>query len=360
MAVGIASLSAALVVTSLGSAVAASAAPTVPVVSPAADDTGDASTKDSNERRPRGGSATEAGVLPWLTEAGQDIKGYRASAYQGQYFDQRFEQYRLCVVQRESGGNYDEASGSFVGAYQMGPYNSPSRVVGKLQAEMEAEYGSAATKELNKLKSQPLYRWNRFWQDAAFWTIFNRGAGWRQWSSEWGANWNCDHRANAESGWPSSSRYNYTPIEKSATSDASASTSKSPTADTKKSLRGTRHAAAERRFGSTKHEVGTPEYSQWLAKKFIAAEYGWKYREFRALNKMWFKESNWRYDVVNWQGPWYGLGQVNGPYIKAKGFSISSYRASPYVQIKVGADYIENRYGSPKKAWKFWKNNGWY
>jgi hypothetical protein len=29
-------------------------------------------------------------------------------------------------------------------------------------------------------------------------------------------------------------------------------------------------------------------------------------------------------------------------------------------QIKVGLDYIKSRYGSPIKAWAFWKRNGWY
>ena len=46
------------------------------------------------------------------------MEGYRLSTYTGKYYDKRFEQYRLCVVQRESGGNYDEGSGGFVGAYQ--------------------------------------------------------------------------------------------------------------------------------------------------------------------------------------------------------------------------------------------------
>lgn len=374
MTASIASIATAFVVSSLAPT-AALAAPGQPATStPSAGDSSEAVAKNVNERRPRGGDSVATDGLPWLTNAAQDIKGYRASAYEGDYYDKRFEQYRLCVVQRESGGNYDEATGAFVGAYQMGSYNSPSRVVGKLRTEMEADYGSAATKELNRLARQPLHQWNRFWQDAAFWTIFNGGAGWRQWSAEWGANWNCDHRANAEKGWPSKARYNYTPIEKPAASsestrntdkksakkDASQKSKKSQSTKSKKSLRGTRHGAVERRFGDSKHSVGSPQYSRWLARKYINAEYGWKSGQFKALKQMWFKESNWRFEVVNWQGPWYGLGQVNGPYIQAQGFSIRSYRASPYIQIKVGADYIKGRYGSPKKAWQFWEANGWY
>ncbi len=345
------SMKAAAVCTMSAALLVGGLAPTV-MMSQALAAEGDESVSTSNERMPR--NTPGADGLPWLTEAGQDIKGYRVSAYEGSYYDERFEQYRLCVVQRESGGNYDESSGGFVGAYQMGSYNSPSRVTGKLRAEMVAEYGQDASKELDRLAAQPLYKWNRFWQDAAFWTIFNKGAGWRQWSAEWGANWNCDHRANAESGWPNKSRYNYTPIERSTASESTASTRSS------KALRGTRHKAVERRFGQTKHEVGSADYSQWLARKFINAEYNWKSREFRALKSMWWEESNWRFEVVNWQGPWYGLGQVNGPFIESTGFKISQYRSSPYVQIKVGAAYIKQRYGSPKAAWQFWKANGWY
>ena len=33
---------------------------------------------------------------------------------------------------------------------------------------------------------------------------------------------------------------------------------------------------------------------------------------------------------------------------------------SPLAQIKVGAAYIKERYGSPTKAWTFWQANGWY
>ena len=33
---------------------------------------------------------------------------------------------------------------------------------------------------------------------------------------------------------------------------------------------------------------------------------------------------------------------------------------SPLAQIKVGAAYIKQRYGTPLKAWYFWQANGWY
>lgn len=317
------------------------------------------STSVVNERLPRvpEDGPVDGGLLPWTTKAANDMQGFRASAYTGTYYDDRFEQYRLCVVQREGGGSYTTTYRGFVGAYQFGTaYNSPSRVAARLRPELVDTYGNAAARELDRLAATPIYQWNRFWQDAAFWTTFNRGAGWRQWSSEWGANWHCDHRPGAESGWPNPSRYNYSAIERGGWNEPAKEY-------LDQAASSTRSKAAEKvreKYGRAPAAVGTPRYSKWLARKVIKDEHGWGRGHFKALKKMWFRESNWRYEVVNWQGPWYGLGQVNGPYIASRGYSIDDYRTSPYIQIRVGAEYIEGRYGSPKAAWTFWQANGWY
>lgn len=323
--------------------------------------------KVSNGRAPRvtEEDLADDGLLPWESQAAADIRGYRASLYTGAFHDKRFDQYRLCVVQRESGGRYDLTTGTFHGAYQFGgAYNTSSRVADRMRAELVAEYGSEATVELNRLARTPIYSWNRYWQDAAFWTTFNRGAGWRQWSAEWGASWNCDHRANAERGWPRSSLRNFEPIKKGGESvPASTRSTRSTAAHAVVTTASTREPrVVQKRFGRSPHSLGSPDYSRWLAKKYIRAEYGWKLQEFRALNKMWWRESNWRYEVVNWhpRGPWYGLGQVNGGFINGQGYSIEEYRNTPYFQIVVGAAYIKYRYGSPSAAWQFWLANGWY
>ena len=338
---------------------AALVAASLTVATASADEGDDAATEVVNERFPRvpEGAQADDGLLPWMTKAAADMRGFRPSAYTGKYYDDRFEQYRLCVVQREGGGSYTTVYRGFVGAYQFGTaYNSSSRVAARLRPELVDVYGNAAARELDRLAATPLYQWNRFWQDAAFWTTFNRGAGWRQWSSEWGANWHCDHRPNAESGWPNPSRYNYSPIERGGWNkpapeyrDRVASSTRSKTAD-----------QVREKYGRAPAAVGTPRYSKWLARKVIKDEHGWGRGHFKALKKMWFRESNWRYEVVNWQGPWFGLGQVNGPYISSRGYSIDEYRTSPYIQIRVGAEYIDGRYGSPKAAWTFWQANGWY
>lgn len=288
-----------------------------------------------NERAPRVPTPPDLGDMPWTTEAGRDMKGYRLSTYTGRYYDRAREQYRLCVIQRESGGNYDEPSGPWRGAYQF----SDSLAAGALRA-MRAEivevYGEPGKRALDSLEGTFIHTWPRFFQDAAFWTTFNKGAGASHWA---GGSWYCNPARNAESGWPNPNRWNYTPLERD------------------KPGKGTKPKAEERATPRA-----TPESNLRQARAFIRDRYGWKYPEFRALKAMWWRESNWRHDVVNNHpnGPWYGLGQVNGGFIASRGYSIRDYMKSPLAQIKVGAAYIKQRYGSPTKAWAFWQSNGWY
>lgn len=288
-----------------------------------------------NERAPRVPTPPDLGDMPWTTEAGRDMKGYRLSTYTGKYYDRAREQYRICVIQRESGGNYDEPSGPWRGAYQF----SDSLAAGALRtmrAEIVEVYGEPGKRALDSLEGTLIHTWPRFFQDAAFWTTFNKGAGASHWA---GGNWYCNPARNAESGWPNPNRWNYTPLERD------------------KPGKGTKPKADERATPRA-----TPESNLRQARTFIRDRYGWKYPEFRALKAMWWRESNWRHDVVNNHpnGPWYGLGQVNGGFIASRGYSIKDYMKSPLAQIKVGAAYIKQRYGSPTKAWAFWQSNGWY
>lgn len=290
-----------------------------------------------NERAPRVPDAPDLGDAPWTSPEARDMVGYRLSTYTGKFYDKRFEQYRLCVIQRESGGRYGESSSAHIGAYQFS-YSLAASALRAMRPEIESTYGRGGLAALDRLDGKPMYTWNRFWQDAAFWTTFDGGRGWSHWSSQWGASWNCDHSPNAESGWPSPSRYHYAPLERGGQG------------------RGAQDQVAE---PTTR---ATPESNLAQARAFIRDRYGWKYPEFRALKAMWWRESNWRHDVINNHpnGPWYGLGQVNGGFIASRGYTIQEYMKSPLAQIKVGAAYIKERYGSPTKAWAFWQSNGWY
>ncbi len=296
-----------------------------------------------NERAPRVPDAPDLGDAPWTSPEARDMVGYRLSTYTGKHYDKRFEQYRLCVVQRESGGRYGESSSAHIGAYQFS-YSLAASALRAMRPEIESTYGRPGLAALDRLDGKPMYTWNRFWQDAAFWTIFDGGRGWSHWSSQWGANWNCDHSPNAESGWPSPNRWNYSPLERGAQARAAVTSINVTTRATNVTTR------------------ATPKSNLAQARAFIRDRYGWKYPEFRALKAMWWRESNWRHDVINNHpnGPWYGLGQVNGGFIASRGYTIKEYMKSPLAQIKVGTAYIKERYGSPTKAWAFWQSNGWY
>lgn len=152
-------------------------------------------------------AAAPADMLPWESYAARDLVGYRTSAYQGKYFRAGLEQYRLCIVQREAGGRY-RIGGYYQGAYQFAPsWNSTIRA--HLRPEMAAKYGQAGANAVDALAGKNIGEWNRFWQDAAFYSVVaHSGTG--PWA---GGNWSCDSRSGRESGWPSVGAWNYLPFE---------------------------------------------------------------------------------------------------------------------------------------------------
>jgi len=67
------------------------------------------------------------------------------------------------------------------------------------------------------------------------------------------------------------------------------------------------------------------------------------------LSKLYGKESAWKSDAVN--GSHYGIPQGRSEYLKT---------ALPEQQIQWGLKYIDNRYGSPCKAWEFFQRNNYH
>ncbi len=67
------------------------------------------------------------------------------------------------------------------------------------------------------------------------------------------------------------------------------------------------------------------------------------------LSKLYGKESAWNPDAVN--GSHYGIPQGRSEYLK---------NASPEQQIQWGLKYIDNRYGSPCKAWEFFQRYNYH
>ena len=67
-------------------------------------------------------------------------------------------------------------------------------------------------------------------------------------------------------------------------------------------------------------------------------------KQLNCIDKLWMKESRWSSKANNKKSTAFGIPQILG--LKTK---------DPYKQIERGLEYISYRYGTPCKAWKFWK-----
>ena len=105
--------------------------------------------------------------------ANSSLTGIQASAYTGPYFNSGHESTRMCIVGKESGGNYRVVSsnGLWHGAYQftIGTSNNAAKMMGR-----------------SDLVGTPASQWNRAEQDQAFWTTWNHGAGRGNWPTAYG------------------------------------------------------------------------------------------------------------------------------------------------------------------------------
>ena len=81
----------------------------------------------------------------------------------------------------------------------------------------------------------------------------------------------------------------------------------------------------------------------------IVLDKGWNVTEFRCLEKLWQKESNWRYKADNPTSTAYGIAQILG-----------ETATHPAKQIEKGIRYIIYRYDTPCNAWEYWKRHYWY
>lgn len=82
--------------------------------------------------------------------------------------------------------------------------------------------------------------------------------------------------------------------------------------------------------------------------------YQWQRRQWSCLNRLWGKESAWNpkaYNTIKVSG------RNAGGIPQLLGLDPAT---QPTRQIERGLDYIYNRYGTPCKAWEFFKRKGWH
>ena len=80
----------------------------------------------------------------------------------------------------------------------------------------------------------------------------------------------------------------------------------------------------------------------------------WEENQYRCLDKLWSKESNWRPEAYNNHKV---MGKNAGGIPQILGMSP---KIAPTEQIDRGISYIIYRYGTPCMAWKFHNRKGWY
>ena len=82
--------------------------------------------------------------------------------------------------------------------------------------------------------------------------------------------------------------------------------------------------------------------------------YQWQRKQWSCLNRLWGKESAWNPDAYNTVKV---AGRNAGGIPQLLGLDPAT--PAPR-QIERGLDYIYNRYGTPCRAWEFFKRKGWH
>lgn len=119
----------------------------------------------------------------------QDMKGFETSLYQGKWYMPAKEDRRRCIMDREANNNYRAVSrgGLYRGAYQMNRGLAVATAK-RMAKEVKKEMGPEAAAVARQLTKIPTQQWNRYWQDRAFWTIWQNGKGAFHWR---GGAWHC-------------------------------------------------------------------------------------------------------------------------------------------------------------------------
>jgi muramidase (phage lysozyme) len=112
----------------------------------------------------------------------KDMMGYEESLYKGQWYDSRWESTRKCIMHRESRFNYRSANktSSARGAYQFLDNFWRDGLVWMMLKESK-ESNDGLSKDIKKLRDKPIHKWNRYYQDRAFFTAWRHGAGKKHW-----------------------------------------------------------------------------------------------------------------------------------------------------------------------------------
>lgn len=137
----------------------------------------------------------------------------------------------------------------------------------------------------------------------------------------------------------------------------------------------------DKKFANNRSRNAQNRYGEWMeSNRKVKADsprhyallqfekYEWEVDpQWGCLDRLWWHESNWNYKAGDSSGRGaYGIPQsAPGNKMKESG---EDWKTNPETQIDWGLNYIDNRYGAPCKAFKFWKQQaeygdmgyGWY
>jgi hypothetical protein len=102
----------------------------------------------------------------------------------------------------------------------------------------------------------------------------------------------------------------------------------------------------------------SPLGAKKVAKSILLNEYGFSEKEYKCLNSLWTKESNWNYKARNKNSGAHGIPQA----LPASKMNVVStdWRTNPVTQIRWGLRYISIRYETPCKALAKHKRSNYY
>ena len=122
------------------------------------------------------------------SKATSDMRGVEPSLYRGRFFDASKESIRRCIVKRESEGQYDVRGGGgdrYFGAYQISDALADGATHMMLKEHKKILGKETARSLMKQLRAMPPNARPRYWQDAAFSTVYNwesPGSGARHWA----------------------------------------------------------------------------------------------------------------------------------------------------------------------------------
>lgn len=114
-----------------------------------------------------------------ISKDAKKLKGYKKSLYRGKHYYKDQEHFRQCVMKRESHHNYRAAnrSSSARGAYQFLDNHWRDGLVHMMIKESKKK-DHGLEKRLKRLFDKPIHKWNRYYQDRAFFTALNYNGKW--------------------------------------------------------------------------------------------------------------------------------------------------------------------------------------